>query len=658
MYGLSAESLQSGTPLHEVVALRKKLGSFSGDPDDYAGDIIAAAQSGRTTRYLSHTPDGRAVEIVNHPLVEGGWVATHEDITSRWNAEKDREKAQTFLRTVVESIPTAILVKDIESRRYLMINKGFEDSHNVKAADVIGKTAAEVFGPDGGAKITAQEEQLLNSGDELEFFEQSLDVPGRGALLYSVKRIVIPGDDGAPRYLLGVIEDITERRRTEEHIAHLAHFDSLTDLPNRVSLRKTLDDELSRLRRGEVLAVHYLDLDDFKSVNDTLGHLVGDDLLELFAQRLKELVREGDTVARLGGDEFAVVQAGLADPGDAGLLAQRIIDAVKAPFALSGANLVTGVSIGIAVAPGDGRDSEQLLKFADLALYRAKHDGRGTYRFFERDMDARIKARRAVELDLRRAIENDELELHYQPILDLDRDEISCCEALLRWCHPTRGYIAPAEFIPIAEETGLIASLGEWVLRRACADAVHWPDHIRVAVNVSPVQFRSDVVALVVLSALATSGLRPERLEIEITEAVLLQRSEATLGNLHQLRKLGVRIVMDDFGTGYSSLGYLSSFPFDKIKIDRSFVQALAADAATPRRQDNAALTIVRAIIGIGRDLRITTTAEGVEDERQCALLRDLGCHEIQGYVFCRPLPLPRLHEFLARGFRRRAAAS
>jgi diguanylate cyclase (GGDEF)-like protein len=435
------------------------------------------------------------------------------------------------------------------------------------------------------------------------------------------------------------LEDFTERRRFDERIAHLAHYDALTDLPNRVLFREQLERELNRLGRGGQLAVLYIDIDEFKSVNDSLGHPVGDELLKAVASRLSGCVGQGAFVARLGGDEFAIVQTGIKTSSEVMDLVIRIYEAVRAPCECLGHQLVTDASIGIALAPRDGTDLDQLLKNADLAMYGAKADGRRTYRFFERDMDAKVRARRALEQDLRQAIVEGEFELAYQPVVDLRSDAVSGCEALLRWRHPARGMISPAEFIPVAEDIGLIGQLGEWVLASACAEAVRWPDHIKLAVNVSPVQFRNHTLALHVASALAASGLAANRLELEITEAVLIRDDEAALAILHQLRAVGVRIALDDFGTGYSSLSYLQRFPFDKIKIDRCFVNDIAEpDGSSP---------IVQAVVNIATARNMTTTAEGVETEAQKKLLRALGCTEMQGFLFSKPRPAQEVRGLL-----------
>jgi diguanylate cyclase (GGDEF)-like protein len=436
-------------------------------------------------------------------------------------------------------------------------------------------------------------------------------------------------------------EDITERRRAEQQIAHLAHYDALTDLPNRALFREQLEQALERTRRGEQLAVLYIDIDEFKSVNDSLGHPAGDELLKAVASRLRSCIRETDTVARLGGDEFAIVQTGIKQPSDVMELVKRIYEAIREPYECLGHQVATDASIGIALAPNDGTDLDQLLKSADLAMYGAKADGRRTYRFFEPQMDARVRARHTLELDIRQAIAKGAFELHYQPIVNLGSNEIVGCEALLRWNHPVRGMISPAEFIPIAEETGLICQIGDWVLTTACAEATSWPPSIKLAVNISPVQFRSRAFSLKVANALATTGLPANRLELEITEAVLIRDDETALTMLQHLRAIGVRIALDDFGTGYSSLSYLQRFPFDKIKIDRCFVNDIA--------EAEGSSSIVQAVINIARARNMTTTAEGVETERQREILHSFGCTEMQGYLFSRARPVAEIRMLLSQ---------
>jgi diguanylate cyclase (GGDEF)-like protein len=428
-------------------------------------------------------------------------------------------------------------------------------------------------------------------------------------------------------------------RQLTEAIAHLAHYDGLTDLPNRILFRERLEQSLKAIRPGEQLAVLYIDIDEFKSVNDALGHPIGDELLKGVADRLRGCLKETDVAARLGGDEFAVIQTAIKDRSETTRLVDEIHSAIRQPLACMGHLITTDASIGIAVAPGDGVDLDQLLKNADLALYGAKGDGRRTYRFFEAGMDQRARARRSLELELRQAINDGSLETYYQPVVNIEDGKISSCEALLRWRHPERGMISPAEFIPIAEDSGLINQLGLWVLNAACAEAATWPDQVRVAVNVSPVQFRSQALALNVAAALAACGLPASRLELEITEAVLIRDDEAALDMLHQLRKLGVRIALDDFGTGYSSLSYLQRFPFDKIKIDRSFIKDIAGPGASS--------SIVQAVVSIAAASDMTTTAEGVETEQQRNLLYILGCTEMQGYLFSPAIPAAEVRRLL-----------
>jgi diguanylate cyclase (GGDEF)-like protein/PAS domain S-box-containing protein len=488
-------------------------------------------------------------------------------------------------------------------------------ARQLMAVAASASTAVDVD-PEG---TLALQQSAFREGKAGTFIEQLSD--GRSIL---IAYRPMPG-----RGFVATFEDITERLLAEEKIRHLAHYDALTDLPNRVSFYEQVQTVLSHMRRTESIAVFSLDLDHFKSVNDTLGHPAGDLLLQAAAGRMRSCVRGEDIVARLGGDEFAIVQVPSERPLDITALAQRLIEVVGAPYDLDGHQVVVGTSVGIAIAPADSDQPDILMKKADLALYRAKADGGGVYRFFEIEMDARMEARRLLELDLRKAIAVGEFELYYQPIIDVKSGRITSCEALIRWHHPERGLVAPLDFIPVAEETGLIVQIGEWVLRRACAEAARWPKNVTVAVNLSPAQFKSRNLVPTVISALATSGLPASRLELEITEMVLLQESEGAFAILHQLRDLGIRIAMDDFGTGYSSLGYLRSFPFNKIKIDQSFIQDL------PGKEDS--LAIVRAVVGLSSSMGITTTAEGVETKEQLASLTSEGCDEFQGFFFSHP---------------------
>ena len=511
MYGLSTEVVKQGCSFREVIAHRKATGSFMDDVDEYCERV--RREIGLRKSMIIETPDGRAIQIVNEPLADGGWVATHEDIT--------------------------------------------------------------------------------------------------------------------------------ERRHAEARITHLAHYDALTDLPNRALFHEQLKRELARIAPGEQLAVMYIDIDEFKSVNDTLGHLIGDELLKSVAVSLGRCIRDTDFVARLGGDEFAIVQTGVGTADDVTGLVTRVLDTIREPYECLGHQVTTDASIGIALAPQHGTDLDQILKNADLAMYAAKSAGRRTYRFFEPEMDARVRARRILEMDLRQAISDGAFEVHYQPCVSLRDNKITGCEALLRWRHSERGMISPAEFIPIAEETGLINQLGEWVLTTACAEATTWPEHIKLAVNVSPVQFKSGTLALKIVAALAASGLPASRLELEITEAVLIRDDEVALAILHQLRTIGVGIALDDFGTGYSSLSYLQRFPFDKIKIDRCFVNDIA--------EPDGSSCIVQAVVNIAAARQMTTTAEGVETQQQRELLRALGCAEMQGYLFSPAKPAAEIRQLFRR---------
>jgi len=448
---------------------------------------------------------------------------------------------------------------------------------------------------------------------------------------------------GFSYYTARIMQELT---LTRAELRQICRTDPLTGLPNRVLFQERLERALARIVYGEYVALLYIDIDGFKRVNDTLGHRIGDELLKSVAVSLSDCLDKTDIVARLGGDEFVVVQTTVKRSEDVIALVTRIYQSIRGPHECLGHLVNTDASIGIALASQDSIDVEQLLRNADLAMYSAKEAGRRTYRFFEPEMDASMKARRALETDMRQAIIEGGFEVYYQPIIDLQSNQVSGCEALLRWHHPQRGMISPAEFIPVAEETGLINQLGEWVLTTACMEAATWPDHIKLAVNVSPVQFRSDTLALKIVAALAASGLSANRLELEITEAVLIRDDDAALTILHQLRALGIRIALDDFGTGYSSLSYLQRFPFDKIKIDRCFIKDVVEPGGAP--------CIVQAVVSIAATRHITTTAEGVETERQREILCGLGCTEMQGYLFSPAKPA----EDLKRLFFSRSAKS
>ena len=437
------------------------------------------------------------------------------------------------------------------------------------------------------------------------------------------------------------MEDVTEGRRVQARIEHLAHYDALTNLPNR-SLFQRHAEGLLLETEGREFAILYIDIDEFKRINDTLGHLIGDEFLKSVAERLRQSVGPEDFIARLGGDEFAILQHGIASAEDVHALVARIYQALRTPFDCHGHQFSSDASIGIAIAPRDGSDLFDLLKNADLAMYAAKAAGRRTYRFFDPAMEQQANHRRELEADLRAALAEGSFELHYQPQVDLRSDRVTGCEALLRWRHPVRGMVSPADFVPVAEETGLIEEIGQWVLRTACAEAATWPPHVRIAVNVSPIQFRSETLSLKVASVLSETGLNPRRLELEITEAVLIADDDAALATLNQLRALGVHIALDDFGTGYSSLQYLQRFPFDKIKIDRSFVKEVTRNSSSA--------SIIRAVVSIAADRNMVTTAEGVETLQQRETVQNLGCTQMQGYLFSAARPAQEVRALLASG--------
>ena len=645
VYGLPPDLVKPGTTLRQILEHRAESGTYAGpSPEQYVRDRLAVAAARWPSDTIVELNNGRTIAVAHRPIADGGWVATHDDITDRQRAEKELKRTQKFLDTVIENVPASIVVKEPRDGRYVLVNRAAEQFIGLSRDKLIGRAVHEFFPPEEAAVIAKRDRLVLQSGEGISGHEHEVNTPGNGLRTVVTRKLAIRDEAGSPQYLLVVVEDITERKRAENQIAYMAMHDALTDLPNRVLFHRRLEQALMRVRRGGNLAVLCLDLDHFKNINDTLGHPLGDELLKAVADRLRNCVRETDTLARLGGDEFAIIQTDIERAVDTLSLLNRIQHAINAPYDLGGLHATMDVSIGIAVAPADSAEPDQLLQQADMALYGAKADGRGTYRFFEPQMDARIKARRKLEADLRGAITRGELDLHYQPFVNLRDNDVVGLEALLRWSHPDCGMIPPAEFIPLAEETGLIVPLGEWVLRQACFEAATWPDEIKVAVNLSPVQFRGQSLVQIVLNALASAGLPPSRLELEVTEAVLLQDNEETLATLHRLRELGVQIVMDDFGTGYSSLNYLQRFPFDKIKIDRAFVANLA-------KGNIVASAIVQAVVSLAGVLKITAVAEGVETEEQLELVRAAGCGEGQGYIFSPPKPA---HE-IARLFRSRA---
>jgi len=598
------------------------------------GAVLFVPDPTRLIDAMSLTPAALSLVIAGAAAIILG-MSFIAAISDRQSKDKLRQQ-KLLLDAALENMSQGLCMFEADGR-VLLFNERFAKMTGFTPAAVKGLSLLDLVKsrvlPGSPEEFVAQVVAAMRAGKTNTRVVETSD----GRTLRIVEQ---PRQEGG---WVSTLEDITEWQKAQAQISHMAGHDALTNLPNRTLFRERLDQALRRVTRGEQVAVFCLDLDHFKDVNDTLGHPIGDDLLKEVARRLSECLREGDTVCRLGGDEFAIVQVGseLQVP-ETSALANRLIEVVSAPYIVQGHQVIVGTSVGISVAPDDGRDPDQLLRNADMALYRAKGDGRGSYRFFEAGMDARAQARRVLELDLRTALSRGEFEVRYQPILDVNTDRIICFEALIRWRHPQRGIILPAGFIPLAEETGLINAIGDWVLRTACLDATRWPQDVRVAVNLSPAQFKNRNLVTSVLAALSGSGLDANRLELEITETVLLQDNAATLATLHKLREVGIRIAMDDFGTGASSLSYLRSFPFDKIKIDRSFVRDLAT------RGDS--MAIVRAVTGLGRSLGVSTTAEGVETIEQLALLRSEGCDEVQGYLFGSPCPAVEAEKILTEG--------
>ncbi|WP_028133818.1 PAS-domain containing protein [Bradyrhizobium japonicum] len=628
LYRLSPEETRPGTHLAELIERSMANGAFSSEysPQQILEDArtrIASRDSSPMRRRMSNDT---VVSVRYCALAEGGFVATYEDITEREHAIGELSEQYRRFDAALNNMSQGLCMLDA-NLRVIVCNRRYIEMFGL-SPDVVkpGVSMREIMEhscelglhPDmTGARLYADYVERLREGEHT--LHRHLN-DGR-IIKLNHKRMEQGG-------WVVTYEDVTERHKAQARVAHMARHDSLTDLPNRLLFREKMSEGLNQVAiAGGAMAVLCFDLDNFKTVNDRLGHAAGDRLLRWVAARLKENVGEHDTVARLGGDEFAVLQRG-PQPQSAEKLARRLVEVIGRPPPLENQSIHVGASVGIAIAPDHGLDADELMKCADLALYQAKAKGRGAYQLFEPEMEEEARSRHALEQDLRGALEAREFHLVFQPQMRLDSSELTGFEALLRWKHPSRGLVSPAEFIPIAEENGLIVPIGEWVLRSACATAASWPD-VSVAVNLSPVQFRSRGLVAMVTSALAEAGLPPQRLELEVTETALLDDSEATIGILHQLRALGVRVSLDDFGVGYSSLSYLRKFPFDRIKIDRSFVGTLGESPES--------VAIVRTIASLGSVLGVETTAEGVETEEQLDFVRECGCTAVQGYYFGKP---------------------
>jgi len=633
MYGLNPEKVKPGATLPQILEARIAAGCCPKDAQKYISDRISEAFHPEPGYVVNELQDGRTLAVSRRAMPDGGSVAVHQDITAHLHAEKLLGETKQFLDSIIENIPIAVVVKDVNTRRFVLVNRAFETMLKVPRSEALGKTVFDIYRPVDAERIHASDNEALAGEFGAYTSDYEVEMPVGETRILATNRIVVRDSQGMARYLIVVIDDVTERKKSEQRIVFMAHHDVLTGLANRLAIMEKIEEAVARhRRRSDPFAVLLLDLDRFKHVNDTLGHAVGDALLRETAVRLKASLRETDVLARLGGDEFAIVQDRESNQRDAtAALADRIIEIFSKPFNIDGNEVNIATSIGIALAPEHATNSDSLMKMADLALYRAKSAGRNGYRFFDPEMSLAASARHELETELRHAIQQGELELFYQPIIETKTLAICGAEALIRWRHPTKGLILPDQFIPLAEETGMITQIGEWLMQTACTDAATWPAGVKVAVNLSAVQFRKNNLVDIVVCALAESGLPPERLELEITETALIESATECLPILRQFKNLGVAVALDDFGTGYSSLSQLMMFPFDKIKVDKSFIQNLT------KRTECAA--IIAATLTLARSLDIATTAEGVETAAQYRLLRLAGVTSLQGFLFQAPCP-------------------
>lgn len=545
-------------------------------------------------------------------------------------------QTQVFLDAIINNLPMMVTVVDANTQKFVLANKATEKVFGTPSA-IIGKTLHDLLPRDRADEFALRDLAVIKSGKAVTF-ECEYESDTKLSLFATL--IPLFDEKRNPQYLLSIYEDVTEKRKAENDIIYLAHHDCLTGIGNRATFYSNLKESFAYYQHGGIFSLVYLDLDDFKSINDTLGHPVGDQVLVAVAERLRKIIREPHHIARLGGDEFAIIFNGVPSVEALHAAIDRIVSAIAAPIEICGSQVITTASIGVAIGPDDASDPDALLRNADIALYCAKKEGGNTQRYFDMQMLKDFHARHALENDLRHALENNELKLYYQPLVGLSDGRVNGFEALMRWDSPTRGLVSPVDFIPLAEETGLIRSIGAWALKRACLDAADWPEDVGVSVNISACQFRDQSILLDVAAALGASNLKPSRLELEITESVMLDNTEEAIAILEKLRHIGVKIAMDDFGTGYSSLAYLTKFAFDKVKIDRAFVNGVA--------ENPDCLAIIRAITGLCESLNIPTTAEGVETEAQLQWLRTERCNSVQGYLLGRPKPVETVEEILA----------
>ena len=641
MYKFGPGTIWVGCSSRDLLNARIAAGTFPLDPDGYIKKLYEALGEGRSFILEIELNDGRVMAVVNQPMPNGGWVATHEDITERRRAGRELEHTRNFLDMIIENVPSPIIVKDVPALRYRFINRAAEKYLGVGREAMLGKSLAEVMPDEASISvIDAEERKLIATGQVAVLDEHVVVTPGNGSRIVNTARLPVMGEDGTPKYLITVIRDLTERKRHEQQIEHLSHHDLLTDLPNRAAFNERLDEGIAAAAaKASTCALLMFDVDGFKTINDVYGQETGDAILRLVAERAGKAC-DGAFLARVGGDEFAVIAPEGPQPQAAMAFGERIVAAFNPAIEANGYTLKAGVSIGIAIYPHDGGDGAALVANADVALEHAKEHARGSIRFFEPETDRQLREERALQQDLRLAISRGEIDIHYQPQARMDGSIVGF-EALARWHHPARGIVPPGRFIPIAEESGAIIEIGEWILRRACEEAASWPNDLSVAVNLSPVQFQHGDLPKLVHEVLLQTGLPAARLELEITESVLIDDLDHAVGILRRLKNLGVRIAMDDFGTGYSSLSYLQAFPFDKIKIDKGFISKV------DRCSQSA--TIVRAVIALGRELSLPVLAEGVETEQQLRFLADESCDGIQGYYIGRPMPIREYGDVVGR---------
>ncbi|MBO9176088.1 EAL domain-containing protein [Rhizobium sp. 16-488-2a] len=609
--------------------------------------VHARSDMERAERWTHLKADGTMLEVLTYGRGvrfngRDAILAIVQDQTEVNAAHREVSDTRSLLDSIVDNLPVGVFVKDMEADGlYILFNEACGDIIGRHSLDVVGRSDRTFFDDEQTEAFREQDARAFAASGAISFEETMQRADGQQRILRTVKRALPSPDGSAPRYLLGISQDVTEERSVEARLAYMAMHDALTGLPNRAFFAEHIKRVSSLATTDKPMALLYLDVDHFKHINDSKGHAAGDALLCQVAARLTGLADHGDLVARLGGDEFALV-VGFREAGCIERFAERLLASLSSPFDLDGVNEHVTCSIGIALAPDHAEDDDVLMRHADLALYAAKESGRSTYRFYEPSMRLEAERRHMLTVELREALQKNQFELYYQPIVQLENDGLGGFEALIRWNHPERGLVPPMEFIPVAEETGLIVAIGEWVLREACRTAARWPSELKVAVNLSVSQFRHTSLLASVVSALDESGLRPERLEIEITESVFLADVGQSLPLLKALKELGIRIAIDDFGTGYSSFSYLRAFAFDKIKLDRSFIAGIDTDPGN--------LAIVRAVVGIGSGFNATTLAEGIETDAQLLRLRQEGFHEVQGYLLGKPMPLAEAERLIAGG--------